>query len=1219
MKIRELFAKDIARNIQGVVKVGQDDEAVVVNELEEYVVTKELNRHFDKLFENYRQGTASGSDKIGVWISGFFGSGKSHFLKIISYLLSGKEYAGQKAVGYFDGKIDDPRVLAGMNAAGDISADVILFNIDAKSDSDSKVNKDPIVKVFMKVFNETRGFCGSMPWIADLERQMSASETYDAFREKFAELSGGAWEAKREDFYFEEDAIIGALAATQRMSEDAARSWYDKSEANYAIDIATFARRVREYIDLREKQLGKKHYVIFLVDELGQYMGTDNGILLNLQTTVEALGTECGGRAWIIATGQEDISSIVNETKADRDDFSKIIGRFDTRLSLSSANVDEVIKKRLLAKTRAAADKLRLLYAGRNAVVRNLITFSHDTPEKKLYADAEDFADVYPFVPYQFKLLQEVFTGIRTHGASGKHLSEGERSLLNGFQEAARLYGEAEDGTLIPFQAFYSTVETFLDHNIRIVITNAAENSRLRPEDVDVLKVLFLVKYIADKLPANLENLATIMLPDIGQDKIGAKKRIDESLRRLDHEKLIIKNGEQYIFLTNEEQDVNREIREINVGRGEIIEKAGDLILGELFGVNRKYRYSDRYEFAFNFIIDDRPRGNQREEIGVRALTPYYQRGDEMDHSELGVMSLHERNVILRLPADTSFIDEMERALQIDAYIRRNSGKLSTDAVEDIKTTKTRESQQRKERCRVLIVEALKTADIYVNGSKLDIKEKAPGERVHDALKTLVEGIYTKQSYITAPFYSTEDLRKILTGGDDGGRHMPPDMPPDTEAGAPNALAIEEMADSIARSSYKNVQVTARSLLDLFGKAPYGWKDNDIAGVLLTLFKRQTVRLELGGKSVAASDPDAVNLVVKRDYNDRLVVNIRVKVSPALLGNAKDLAKELFGAVHLPGDEDGLMSRFKESARAALYEQTDNIKDLLANYARAPYPGKDVLEQGRNLLTDILAIHDVKSFFGALQDRKEDLLDYEENVQDVKKFFAHQGGIFDKALKMLAIYENNRSYVLDGPTVKVVGEIERIIRLSEPYAEIHKLPELMDEFSRRFSGLLEEECDPIEKDIRADYEAVEADAESKALTASFDSKINGQFRALLERLAHANNIYEAIAMRTESDRLKLRLCDEMQKEYDRRRRPEPPGETAPGETAMDGRGDGLVTPSPSPSPAPAAARKIKTVSVRSLFSGTAQVSSKEDIGHLLSGVKEKLEAQLDENTTIKIV
>ena len=150
-------------------------------------------------------------------------------------------------------------------------------------------------------------------------------------------------------------------------------------------------------------------------------------------------------------------------------------------------------------------------------------------PEKKLYSSPEDFVDVYPFIPYQFNLLQAVFTGIRTHGASGKHLSEGERSLLNAFQEAALQFSSFEDSILIPFNAFYKTIETFLDHNIRAVIIKAAESAErsdgaLQPYDVEVLKVLFMVKYIANVLPANLENITTIMLQNIDQDKIEAKE-----------------------------------------------------------------------------------------------------------------------------------------------------------------------------------------------------------------------------------------------------------------------------------------------------------------------------------------------------------------------------------------------------------------------------------------------------------------------------------------------------------------------------------------------------------------------------------------------------------------------------------------------------------------------------------------------------------------------
>lgn len=132
--------------------------------------------------------------------------------------------------------------------------------------------------------------------------------------------------------------------------------------------------------------------MVFLVDEIGQYIGDDSKLMLNLQTVTEELGKECMGKAWVIVTSQQDIDSI---TKVKGNDFSKIQGRFDTRLSLSSANVDAVIKKRILDKTETAAQSLRLLYDQKATIIKNLIVFN-DGVEKKLYANAEDFAEVYP-------------------------------------------------------------------------------------------------------------------------------------------------------------------------------------------------------------------------------------------------------------------------------------------------------------------------------------------------------------------------------------------------------------------------------------------------------------------------------------------------------------------------------------------------------------------------------------------------------------------------------------------------------------------------------------------------------------------------------------------------------------------------------------------------------------------------------------------------------
>ena len=100
MQIKEMFEKQIDRDIKGVIKVGQSDEENVYQELDEYVVTKELLKHFRDFFDNYEKGINSNTDKMGVWISGFFGSGKSHFLKILSHLLKNSVVEGKRAVEY---------------------------------------------------------------------------------------------------------------------------------------------------------------------------------------------------------------------------------------------------------------------------------------------------------------------------------------------------------------------------------------------------------------------------------------------------------------------------------------------------------------------------------------------------------------------------------------------------------------------------------------------------------------------------------------------------------------------------------------------------------------------------------------------------------------------------------------------------------------------------------------------------------------------------------------------------------------------------------------------------------------------------------------------------------------------------------------------------------------------------------------------------------------
>src|SRR5690606_20225316 len=159
----------------------------------------------------------------------------------------------------------------------------------------------------------------------------------------------------------------------------------------------------------------------------------------------ENLGTVCGGRAWVIVTSQEDIDAVIGEVRASKaNDFSKIQGRFKTRLSLSSGNVDEVIQRRILAIAPSASDELRGIYMVNEYSLRHQLSLTNTGRTFNAFTDEVILAAVYPYCHYQFQLVQRIFESLRKHGATGLHLARGERSLLDAFQKAEQAVGDRE-------------------------------------------------------------------------------------------------------------------------------------------------------------------------------------------------------------------------------------------------------------------------------------------------------------------------------------------------------------------------------------------------------------------------------------------------------------------------------------------------------------------------------------------------------------------------------------------------------------------------------------------------------------------------------------------------------------------------------------------------------------------------------------------------------
>ena len=473
--------------------------------------------------------------------------------KILGYILENEEVAGVRSAEYFKEKIRDELVLADIRQSAKANNKVVLFNIDSKAKSDSKSRTQAIMDIMLRAFNESVGYCGSRPWVAELERTLDEEGLLEEFVSKFEEVSKRNWVQTRAKALLNRDAIIRALVAVRGMSEESAKAFVEDQTRNFTNTTEEFAKIVNNYCQKHKTR------VIFLMDEVGQFIGNNTQLMLNLQTCVEDLGKFCRGQAWVVVTSQQELKAMIDSTKDKQQDFSKIQGRFNTRLLLSGADADEVIKKRILEKKDTAITPLRALYDANSSKLSNLILFQAK-PTWSGYKDADEFKDVYPFVSYQFELLQKVFESIREHGMSeGRHLSQNERSLLDAFQTSAKKCADMESGLLVPFDSFYQTIEQFIDYDIKTVFSNAERKPSLDSFDIRVLRILFMIKHVKD-MPATIDRLATLMVESINEDKAALKVRIFDSWKRLEDETLIQKNGEEYGFLTNAEQDVNKQI-----------------------------------------------------------------------------------------------------------------------------------------------------------------------------------------------------------------------------------------------------------------------------------------------------------------------------------------------------------------------------------------------------------------------------------------------------------------------------------------------------------------------------------------------------------------------------------------------------------------------------------------------------------------------------------
>ena len=1161
MKLLDIYKSDINRDINGVIKVAQDDVQSIEQELREYIITKELRKHFDTFFNNYEKSLNYPTDKIGVWISGFFGSGKSHFLKILSYLLSNNIVAGKKAVEYFADKFDDPMMFAQVERCASVPTDTILFNIDSKS----PINKDKtaILRVFAKVFYEHRGFYGDDLKVARLEQFIDKSGKMDEFKSKFVEINGDTWENARDAFAFFEDDIVEVLMSTLDMSETSARNWFNGTETA-DISIEQLVKEIKEYVESK----GNNYRLLFMIDEVGQYIGSDSDLMLNLQTIVEEIGTRCGGRVWVMVTSQEAIDSI---TKISGDDFSKIQGRFNTRLSLSSSSVDEVIKKRILAKTENAENMLKLVYDKNSAVLKNLYTFTDAVLDLKGYANEFDFVETYPFVPYQFRLMQNVLAQIRKHGNSGKHLSGGERSMLSGFQEAAQVIADKDENALVPFSLFYNTVHTFLESTIRRVIdrcqTAADNDNGIKQYDVSILKLLYLIRYV-DDVKANIDNITTLMVEDIRADKINMRKQIKESLDRLLSQNYIARNGDTYTFLTDDEQDIAREIRNTTVDSATIVQSIAQVIFGDLY-VSKKFNYG-KYNFSYDQIVDETVIGQLSGAVRLRIVTvasDLYNAGDQT----LIMKSNIDNEAIVLLSNSTPYFEELENAMKIRKYVKSRNVAQLPEAIQSIIRGRQQQATAYEKRAKEFISSAILEAKYFVAGEVIENKASNVKDKLDNALGVLIESVYSKLSLIRKNFDSDAEILEILS-------NSAKQLAIGGNVGVDNIEAVEEIQQYLDLQSMKMLPTSMGDIQRRFGAIPYGWREIDIAAAIASLVITQKVSIKYGGSIIQPSDRRMPDYLRKRTEIDKVVVTKRQVIDAGLLKKSRDFLREYFNIMDLPNDEDGLIAFVIEK----FSDKKDSCVNLLnTEYAIAKYPGRAVVEEAIKLCDDLLSQKkDNIALLNRMVVCQDDFLDNSEDMADVTAFFKNQRNIFDNALAMLRKMDAEKDYLQAESEAKMaLSQISSIVNMPSPYNKISELPNLMQDVTKIYNGLLELK----KQEVLADIQSAMAELHQTATVKQSDilEKADSALTAKRDAVKYSETITSLDAMKIQIANLRQQYLKAL-----------------------------VVVEEPD----------VKTLTLnRASICFSAKLESEKDIDDYLAKLKDKLMQSLDEHDVVQII
>jgi hypothetical protein len=892
--LRNIFDSDVMeKTINSVIKV--NDNKDIITEIQEYVVTNEVEEHYKRFFDAYFNNSAPDTC---VWISGFFGSGKSHFMKVLGYLLQNQNYQGIDVVKIIANKIKNNALLAAdlKNKLTKQNNKVILFSMTDVSSHDKSL-LESIYSQIMVCF----GYSESAE-LAKYELTMTLEGKYEEFKQMVLEEEGEEWEKFRDLKLNNRNRVLNNVIP--KLYPEVYKDEFKLSDV--FMDISVTSDKIAELIKTMANLHPEYDNTILMIDEMGQYIGNDEEKMLYLQGVAESIDKvrkELSGKGiWLIVTSQQKLQDMIEDFDANsKRKFNRLSHRFSTRLDLRSEDIDRVIKDRVLRKKQNCANELIEYYNNNGGAIASNLKIENS---RNIYIGSQEtFIESYPFLNYHFYIARDLLQEMM--GPDKKHVNYGERNMIRLTQNVLKnSMIEMPFGSFASLDFIFDAIKQDIENETRLDIERRIpevfegyENQELYVRVAKALFVLGHVKYIGN----NIKNISACLtnnpLSPVSENDVKIV------LNELIEKGFVGKANEGgYKLLSVKEKKIEEKIKDVTVRRSDIDRKRRDIIEDLLKEVKIGIRHMGS-KFEVNLTID----GEEKSKGGFISI--------EIQTSDEGQILLaidnNEKVVKWYTTAQIEINNMITRMLKLSKAI----SELKDDSLEaiTIKREKQIELDGLKRDIPNRIEDSLMEGKIYYCG--FDYKPKNYGHLVRNAAeKFIIEEI------IPQVFNKFED-GAINIQPADYKKYIQDVILVDRPKGSyPDLRDLGIMEDKtiklsgavydtlynyiLSRDKWKEIIIGSTIVTD-FAKPPYGWSQNVLRLVLSAMLRLGKIEIHSEGVRYDNYSQSKIKDIFLKDslFKDvKIIPVIEADATARLL--AKNRLASIFGKYAIDTIED---------------------------------------------------------------------------------------------------------------------------------------------------------------------------------------------------------------------------------------------------------------------------------------------------------------------------